>query len=75
MQFRNTDLLIDALEILNNLHNQYENQSSHPRNLIYFMRLRIAKDIYYLLHKEQDFYEYLSNLNPNFAIIMVRFFE
>jgi len=65
------DLLIDALEILNNLPgNQYEKIINHHNtqvklNLFYEIS-ELQKDIYYLLHKEQDFYEYLSNLNPNF---------
>ena len=65
------DLLIDALEILNNLPgNQYEKIINHHNtqvklNLFYEIS-ELQKDIYYLLHKDQDFYEYLSNLNPNF---------
>lgn len=65
------DLLKEALEILNNLPgNQYEKIINHHNtqvklNLFYEIS-ELQKDIYYLLHKEQDFYEYLSNLNPNF---------
>ena len=65
------DLLIEALEIINNLPgNQYEKIIYHHNtqvklNLFYEIS-ELQKDIYYLLHKEQDFYEYLSNLNPNF---------
>ncbi len=65
------DLLKEALEILNNLPgNQYEKIINHHNtqvklNLFYEIS-ELQKDIYYLLHKEQDFYEYLSILNPNF---------
>lgn len=65
------DLLKEALEILNNLPgNQYEKIINHHNtqvklNLFYEIS-ELQKDIYFLLHKEQDFYEYLSNLNPNF---------
>lgn len=65
------DLLKEALEILNNLPgNQYEKIINHHNtqvklNLFYEIS-ELQKDIYYLLHKEQDFYEYLSFLNPNF---------